>query len=90
MKCKNCKHNTFHEEENEQYSWCKARCDNLDIDEERNCNYYVPATNGDCIRAMTDEQLSDFLIGILQRGGVTINGNLVKVSDWIKHGVYDG
>ena len=69
MKCRNCKHNTLHEEFGEQYSWCKIVHDNLYIDIERECEHYAQATNADRIRSMTDEELSEWVIGIMCRTG---------------------
>lgn len=45
-------------------------------------------TNADRIRAMTDEELADFLIGVAQRGGiVTTNGRPTRWLDWLKQEV---
>ena len=60
MKCRNCKNNTLLDD-GEQFSWCEIRKDNLDIDEERYCGAFSLATNADVIRAMTDEDLANFL-----------------------------
>jgi len=65
MKCRNCKCNGFlTDDDGEQFSWCNRFGDNLDIDEERYCSGYTPATNADRIRAMTDEELAELLSNI--------------------------
>ena len=43
-----------------------------------------PETNADRIRAMTDEELADFMIGAAQRGGKPTNSGLVRWLDWLK------
>lgn len=60
MKCRNCKNNTLLDD-GKQFSWCEIRHDNLDIDEERYCSAFTPATNADRIRAMTDDELAEEL-----------------------------
>ena len=44
-------------------------------------------TNADCIRAMTDEELADFIVGIIQRGGVRTGGKIMRCIDWLKQEV---
>lgn len=61
MKCRNCKHNVLIDDNGEQYNWCGIACDNLNIDEERECAAYAPAINADRIRAMRDEELAAVL-----------------------------
>lgn len=61
MKCRNCKNNSLREEDGEQFTWCDVVVDNLDIDKERECTAFRPATKADQIRAMTDEELADFM-----------------------------
>ncbi len=43
-----------------------------------------PQTNADRIRAMTDEELADFMIGVAQRGGKPTNSGLIRWLDWLK------
>ena len=61
MKCCNCKNLAFEDVDGEQYQWCDALYDSKDIDEERQCNSFIPATIADAIRSMTDEKMADFL-----------------------------
>ena len=62
MKCRNCKNNTLREEEDgHQFSWCEVAHDNLDIDEERECCAYKPATHEQQIRAMSRVELARLL-----------------------------
>lgn len=46
-------------------------------------------TNADRIRAMTDEELADFIIGIIQRGGIRTGGKIMRCIDWLKREVQD-
>lgn len=49
------------------------------------CKYATPPiTNADRIRAMTDEELADFMIGAAQRGGQPTNSRLIHWLDWLK------
>lgn len=43
-----------------------------------------PQTNADHIRAMTDEELADFMIRAAQRGGKPTDSGLVHWRDWLK------
>ena len=67
MKCRNCKNNTLREEDGAQFTWCEVAVDNLDIDAERECAAYKPATNANRLRAMTDEELAEFICGLMSR-----------------------
>ena len=53
IKCRNC---FFYRNE-----WCEKIVDSPDPEEDRDCNYFREMTNADRIRAMTDEELADFL-----------------------------
>ena len=53
IKCRNC---FFYRNE-----WCEKIVDSPDPEEARDCNYFREMTNADRIRAMTDEELADFL-----------------------------
>ena len=41
--------------------WCKKVIDSPDQDMQRDCQYFCEKTNADRIRAMSDEELADFL-----------------------------
>ena len=43
--------------------WCGNIADSPVVDMERDCEYYVPQTNADRIRSMTDEELAEVLFG---------------------------
>lgn len=58
VKSKNCLNLTNH--------WCDKVIDSPDEDMERDCQYFCHKTNADRIRAMSDEELKDFLCSILQ------------------------
>ena len=53
IKCRNC---FFYRNE-----WCEKIVDSPDPEEARDCNYFREMNNADLIRAMTDEELADFL-----------------------------
>lgn len=62
-KCKNCK--KLDHILNRGISvgrWCVEKSDSPDIERERSCDKYVPMTNADRIRSMTDEELAEFLL----------------------------
>lgn len=42
-------------------NWCDRVIDSPDPDMVRDCQYYAQKTNADRIRAMSDEELADFL-----------------------------
>lgn len=64
-KCKNCKHlgYLFDGDEVGERVWCGNIADSPVLDMERDCEYYVPQTNADLIRSMTDEELAEVLFG---------------------------
>lgn len=64
-KCKNCKHlgYLFDGDEVGERVWCGNIADSPVLDMERDCEYYVPQTNADRIRSMTDEDLAEVLFG---------------------------
>lgn len=41
-------------------------------------------TNADRIRAMTDEELAEFMNDVAQRGGIPIGGSVIKWFIWLK------
>ena len=54
MKCRNCVHL--------YRDWCLHKLDSPDPDLDRECKDYKQATNADRIRAMSNEELAEFLI----------------------------
>lgn len=61
-KCKNCKKlNHILNSGVSVGRWCVEKSDSPDIERERICDKYVPKTNADRIRNMTDEELAKFL-----------------------------
>ncbi len=63
MKCRNCKHPRWAEEYPGRpfFGWCDEINDSPDMDIERECRCFEPATNADIIRRMSDEELAKFL-----------------------------
>ena len=62
MKCKNCKNLTKRiDSDGILYDSCEIIVDCPDTERERDCKYYTAATNADRIRAMTDEELAEFM-----------------------------
>ena len=53
IKCRSC---FFYRNE-----WCEKIVDSPDPEEVRDCTYFREMTNADRIRAMTDEELAEFL-----------------------------
>ena len=53
IKCRSC---FFYRNE-----WCEKIVDSPDPEEVRDCAYFREMTNADRIRAMSDEELADFL-----------------------------
>ena len=53
IKCRNC---FFYRNE-----WCEKIVDSPDPEEVRDCNYFREMTNADRIRAMSDEELAEFI-----------------------------
>ena len=56
----------------------KEECDMCNI------KYYEPITNADRIRAMTDEELADFLQDVAMQGGIDLGGRLTTWLDWLR------
>ena len=69
IKCRNC---FFYRNE-----WCEKVVDSPDPEEARDCNYFREMTNADRIRAMSDEDLAEFLIDLAD------DGNL-KIMEWLQ------
>ena len=53
IKCRNC---FFYRNE-----WCEKIVDSPDPEKVRDCNYFREMTNADRIRAMSDEELAEFI-----------------------------
>lgn len=60
-KCNNCKNLEAKDNGFDAYSWCEKINDCPHEDIERDCEDYIPMTNADRIRSMTDEELASFL-----------------------------
>lgn len=77
VKCKNCNNlNRNH--------WCEKKIDSPDEDMIRDCQYFWQKTNGDRIRAMSDEELAEFLCGVYEDDdtfGKFINGYIIPCYD---------
>ena len=56
MKCRNCKHPRWAEEYPGMlfFGWCDKINDSPDMDIERECRCFEPATNADRIQRMSD------------------------------------
>lgn len=65
-KCKNCEHlgYLFDGDKVGKRVWCGNIADSPVLDMERDCEYYVPQTNADRIRNMTDEELAELLYSL--------------------------
>ena len=57
--------------------WCEKVIDSPDKDMQRDCQNFREKTNADLIRAMSDEELAEFLIDLAD------DGNL-RIRDWLK------
>ena len=82
VKCRNCV--------NLCADWCDMKADSPDPDMERECHWFAQMTNADRIRAMTDEELADFMVGVAQNGGVPTGGKIMRWIDWLKQECVDG
>lgn len=63
-KCKNCINLYNQSDENDKIvgKWCPKINDSPDVEIERDCKHYNAMTNGDKIRAMTDEELTKIIM----------------------------
>ena len=63
MKCRNCKYLRWAEEYPGMpfFGWCDEINDSPDMNIERKCYCFKPATNADIIRRMSDEEMAVFL-----------------------------
>lgn len=79
-KCKNCKHlgYLFDGDKVGERVWCGNIADSPVLDMERDYEYYVPQTNADRIRSMTDEELAEWFN--------TVTKDVLGGSTWNKKG----
>lgn len=80
-KCKNCK--KLDHILNSGVSvgrWCVEKSDSPDIERERICDKFVPMSQGDRIRNMTDEELYQVLLYLNRE--FLIDGD--KLKEWLK------
>lgn len=83
-KCKNCKHlSNMQNYKKESYKWCSLIDDCPQEDIERNCDFYVPMTNADRIRSMTDKELAEFIINFDNHFGKEYEGEQSCLS-WLQ------
>lgn len=90
VKCINCKHL-------ERDGWCGQTADSPYEHDERQCDFFQTATNGDRIRRMTDEELAALLCDIsshLEEGRCELciaapycRAGHTGFLDWLKEGV---
>lgn len=78
IKCRNC---FFYRNE-----WCEKIVDSPDPEEARDCNYFREMTNADRIRAMSDEDLAEFLIDLADDGNLKIREWLQQPAEEDDHG----
>ena len=80
MKCRNCKHPRWAEEYPGRpfFGWCDEINDSPDMDIERECRCFEPATNADRIRRMSDEELAVFLSDFKDCAGDCFVGKGIK------------
>lgn len=65
----------------------------IDAEDCTDCKQYhskYHTTNADRIRAMTDEELADFMIGAAQRGGKPTESGLIRWLDWLREEAEEG
>lgn len=81
MKCNTCRNLCKRrDDDGTLYDWCGMVVDSPDSICERDCKYYQVATNGDIIRAMNDEELTEWFM-CLTRGP---DSNKELILDWLK------
>ncbi len=49
-----------------------------------------PQTNADRIRAMTDEELAEFMQDVAMQGGIPLGGVPIRWMDWLKSPAEEG
>lgn len=84
-KCNNCKNLETKDNGFDAYSWCEKINDCPHEDIERDCEHYVPMTNADRIRSMTDDELADFLVTVETYGyhDQSISGTY-EMNEWLR------
>jgi hypothetical protein len=84
VKCNNCKNLETKDNGFDAYSWCEKINDCPHEDIERDCEDYIPMTNADRIRCMTDEELADFLVTVETYGyhDQSISGTY-EMNEWL-------
>ena len=93
MKCKNCARYVCVNDDNERIlgkpNWCFYLSDSPCPDLERDCKAFIPLRNADRIRAMTDEELANFLMDVASRGGIQTESGIARwtIIDWLKQEV---
>lgn len=70
VKCNNCKNLETKDNGFDAYSWCEKINDCPHEDIERDCEHYVPMTNADRIRSMTENKAIEELHRIRPYGGI--------------------
>ena len=81
MKCNTCRNLCKRrDEDGTLYDWCGKVVDSPDKDLERDCKYYQVATHGDIVRAMNDEELTEWFMWLT--GGPDSNKELIF--SWLK------
>lgn len=85
VKCNNCKNLETKDNGFDAYSWCEKINDCPHEDIERDCEHYVPMTNADRIRSMTDDELADFLVTVETYGyhDQSISGTY-EMNEWLR------
>ena len=80
MKCRNCKYLRWAEEYPRMpfFGWCDEINDSPDMNIERKCYCFKPATNADVIRRMSDEEMAEFLADFKDCAGDCLVGKGVK------------
>lgn len=62
IKCKNCKNSQYYtDEDGNKLHWCPIFADSKDMEADRICTRFEPQSQADRIRAMSDEELAEFL-----------------------------
>lgn len=81
MKCKNCV--------NLVEDWCDMKTDSPDPDMERECHWFAQKTNADNLRAMTDEELAEFINKLAPANGWAWWLDGKSWFDWMKQEAAD-
>ena len=98
MKCRNCRNLVKRiDGDGTLYDFCGMVIDSPDTDRERNCKYYVAATNADRIRAMSDEELAMWIndvttnaLSVLALGSNKQTKTLFYWLEWLKQEAENG